>query len=387
MIALAIDENFDHHILRALLRRVPDLDVKTVQQESLHGASDPEVLAWAASEGRVLLTHDVQTVTRFAYDRVDRGEPMPVVIEIPSRATVGEVLDDLVLVVSCSEAADCRDQVIYVPLISALPYKERASMDFTGLRCRPRPGCGARERAQWETQARKRLRAKSARRRLACFYCLLNRRDMRSTTKARATEGVPDLVQLLRTLAVVAYGAVACGPRVVNTPERMTSSSSDVPPPEWPDTAVTDSSRLAFSVEGLEEPSNHTPVLRITLRNPTWDGSLWVKYQVRASVNDAFHRDVLLDVIEGPPLKQITCSHCGFDPGLLESYVELGPQSAISFIAGIYCSPLAPGHYRLVAHYQEHSERPPDFPQHADWFAGTLTSEPFEIDVSPLQRP
>lgn len=116
MIALAIDENFDHHILRALLRRVPELDVKTVQQASLHGASDPDVLAWAASEGRVLLTHDVQTVTRFAYERVERGEPMPGVIEIPSRATVTEILDDLVLVVTCSVAADCNDQVVYLPL-------------------------------------------------------------------------------------------------------------------------------------------------------------------------------------------------------------------------------------------------------------------------------
>jgi len=116
VIALAIDENFDHHILRALLRRVPELDVKTVQQESLHGADDPAVLAWAASEGRVLLTHDVQTITRFAYERVDRGEPMPGVIEIPSRAAVSEILDDLILVVSCLAAEDCKDQVVYLPL-------------------------------------------------------------------------------------------------------------------------------------------------------------------------------------------------------------------------------------------------------------------------------
>ena len=30
MIPLAVDENFDHHILRALLRRLPDLHVCTV---------------------------------------------------------------------------------------------------------------------------------------------------------------------------------------------------------------------------------------------------------------------------------------------------------------------------------------------------------------------
>ena len=71
-IALAVDENFDQHILRALLRRLPSIDARTVQSAGLSGADDTAVLEWAASEGRVVLTHDVQTMTRFAYDRANR---------------------------------------------------------------------------------------------------------------------------------------------------------------------------------------------------------------------------------------------------------------------------------------------------------------------------
>jgi hypothetical protein len=82
----------------------------------LNGADDGTVLAWAASEGRVLLAHDVNTVTRFAYERVERGESMPGVIEVPSAASVAEVLGDLVLVITCATPADCRDRVLYVPL-------------------------------------------------------------------------------------------------------------------------------------------------------------------------------------------------------------------------------------------------------------------------------
>jgi predicted nuclease of predicted toxin-antitoxin system len=66
VIALAIDENFDRHILRALLRRMPEVDFRTVQNQGLAGADDPQVLAWAASENRVRVTHDVRTVTRYA---------------------------------------------------------------------------------------------------------------------------------------------------------------------------------------------------------------------------------------------------------------------------------------------------------------------------------
>lgn len=160
-----------------------------------------------------------------------------------------------------------------------------------------------------------------------------------------------------------------------------------MPSSDWPDTAVTDPSGLMFSVEGLEEPSNHAPVLRMTLRNVTWDRSLWVKYRVGASVNNARHGNVVLDVIEGPPLRKIACSHSGIDSDAVESYVQMGPQSAVSVVVGIHCSPLSPGHYRLVAHYHDDTKSPPYFPWRADWFAGVLTSEPFEIDVSPLQRP
>jgi predicted nuclease of predicted toxin-antitoxin system len=115
VVALGVDENFDHHILRALLRRVPNLDARTVTSAGLSGADDPTVLEWAAREGRVLLTHDVRTMTRFAYERVARGESMPGVIEVRARAPIAEVLDDLLLVVNCSVAGDFRDRVFYVP--------------------------------------------------------------------------------------------------------------------------------------------------------------------------------------------------------------------------------------------------------------------------------
>ena len=116
MISLAVDENFDHHILRALLRRFVRLDVRTVVDAGLKKADDPTVLAWAAQEGRVLLTHDVHTMTRFAYERVARGEPMPGVIEVQARAPTREILEDLLLILQCGLQDDLRNRVTYVPM-------------------------------------------------------------------------------------------------------------------------------------------------------------------------------------------------------------------------------------------------------------------------------
>jgi hypothetical protein len=81
------DENFNGNIVRGLLRRRPQLDIVRIQDVGLSGADDPAVLAWAAEQERVLLTHDVATITRHAYGRVRRGEAMPGVFEAapPSR--------------------------------------------------------------------------------------------------------------------------------------------------------------------------------------------------------------------------------------------------------------------------------------------------------------
>ena len=77
MLRLVADENFNNDIVRGLLRRKPKLDIVRIQDVGLSGADDPTVLEWAAQEGRVLLTHDVTTITRYAYERVKAGQSMP----------------------------------------------------------------------------------------------------------------------------------------------------------------------------------------------------------------------------------------------------------------------------------------------------------------------
>ena len=72
---LLTDENFNGSILRGLIRRLPTLDIVRIQDVGLLHADDPEILEWAANEGRILLTHDVATITVYAYDRIKNGKP------------------------------------------------------------------------------------------------------------------------------------------------------------------------------------------------------------------------------------------------------------------------------------------------------------------------
>lgn len=116
MLRFAADENFNNDILRGLRRRDETLDIVRVQDAGLSGAADPTVLSWAASDRRVLLSHDVATMVGFAYDRVRAGRPMPGLIEVSRDVSLGRAIDDLVLLAHASDDGEWEGQVLYLPL-------------------------------------------------------------------------------------------------------------------------------------------------------------------------------------------------------------------------------------------------------------------------------
>lgn len=116
MLRFVADENFNNNIVRGLLRRKPDLDIVRVQDVGLSGADDPTVLEWAAQEERVLLTHDVTTMTRYAYERVQEGRLMPGVFEVSRAVPIGRAIEDLLLLAECSLDGEWEGQVRYLPL-------------------------------------------------------------------------------------------------------------------------------------------------------------------------------------------------------------------------------------------------------------------------------
>lgn len=115
-LARLADENFHGAIVRGLRRRRPKLDIVRVQDVGLSGKSDPEVLEWAAQQGRVLLTHDVETITKYAYERVQSGKPMPGVLEVKRSLPHGQVIEDILIFAECSIEDEWEGQVHYLPL-------------------------------------------------------------------------------------------------------------------------------------------------------------------------------------------------------------------------------------------------------------------------------
>jgi hypothetical protein len=116
MLRLAADENFDNDILRGVLRRNPTVDIVRIQDEGLCGADDQSVLQWAAQSGRVVLSHDVRTLTHHAYERVCAGKSMPGVVEVGRGVALAQAIDDILLLAECIEEGEWEGQVLYLPL-------------------------------------------------------------------------------------------------------------------------------------------------------------------------------------------------------------------------------------------------------------------------------
>jgi predicted nuclease of predicted toxin-antitoxin system len=116
MLRLAADENFNNDILRGLIRRNAELDIVRIQDVGLSGQDDPTVLEWAAQENRVLLTHDVSTITDYAYQRVREGKPMPGVFEVGRGVSIGKAIEDILLLAEYSLEDEWEGQIRYLPL-------------------------------------------------------------------------------------------------------------------------------------------------------------------------------------------------------------------------------------------------------------------------------
>ena len=62
------DADLNAEIVAGVLRREPSIDFQTADEANLRRFPDPEVLALAAQENRILVTHDRRTMPRHFAD-------------------------------------------------------------------------------------------------------------------------------------------------------------------------------------------------------------------------------------------------------------------------------------------------------------------------------
>jgi predicted nuclease of predicted toxin-antitoxin system len=116
MLRLLTDADVHGGIVAGLRHHRPTLDLVRAQEVGLRTAFDPAILAWAAHEGRIVLSQDRATMVDFANTRVANGESMPGLFVIRKRAGIGEVIQSILFIDEASTQDEWRDKVQYIPL-------------------------------------------------------------------------------------------------------------------------------------------------------------------------------------------------------------------------------------------------------------------------------
>jgi hypothetical protein len=114
------DNDLTAVIVDATRRREPAIDFQTAQSAALDHMDDEAVLRLAASQGRILVTHDKRTMPRhLALFLASGGRSPGVLLVIPQHAPVRDVVDSLTLIWVDNRLND------WIDLITKIPFRPR----------------------------------------------------------------------------------------------------------------------------------------------------------------------------------------------------------------------------------------------------------------------
>ena len=108
------DESLSHALIQAVLRLEPSIEFMTAQQAGVLGLGDPEVLAVAAQNGRLLITRDKATFPQHFADFIAYNESSGVIV-IPSHLTIAQIAEELFLIWLVIEAEEWANRITYLP--------------------------------------------------------------------------------------------------------------------------------------------------------------------------------------------------------------------------------------------------------------------------------
>jgi hypothetical protein len=104
------DADVNGGIVRGLRRREPAIDFLDASQGQVIGLSDPEVLALAATVGRVVISHDCNTMPAYFFRFIQDHESPGLIIASQS-LSIGAAIEALVLFWASTTAQQIQNQV------------------------------------------------------------------------------------------------------------------------------------------------------------------------------------------------------------------------------------------------------------------------------------
>jgi hypothetical protein len=116
MVRFLADASLRHAIVRGCRRREPSMDFLSANDAKLEGVPDPDVLALAAEQDRILVSHDFQTMPRHFADFLEVRGSSPGVILVSQHLPLRDAIMELVLIWGASEAEEWQNRITTIPL-------------------------------------------------------------------------------------------------------------------------------------------------------------------------------------------------------------------------------------------------------------------------------
>jgi hypothetical protein len=116
MICFLADADLNEGIVAGCLRREPTMDFLSANEANLEGVPDPKVLALAAEQDRVLVSHDCQTMPQHFGDFLQARGSSPGVLLVPQSLPIGEAIEELVLIWGATDAEEWENRILRIPL-------------------------------------------------------------------------------------------------------------------------------------------------------------------------------------------------------------------------------------------------------------------------------
>lgn len=109
------DENLRRPIVSGVRRREAAISFALASETGAAGKDDFSLLQIAAQQGRVLVSHDIRSMSRY-FRQFCAHQSSPGVLLVPQTLPLALAIEELILIWAASQAEEWKDQIAYLPL-------------------------------------------------------------------------------------------------------------------------------------------------------------------------------------------------------------------------------------------------------------------------------
>lgn len=113
-----MDENVDIAYATQMRRQRPDLVIRAIGEPGIppKQTPDPEILIWCEEHEFILVTNNRKSMPGHLADHMAEGRHIPGIFILDPNCSIGQNINELILIADSSFENEYQDQIIHLPL-------------------------------------------------------------------------------------------------------------------------------------------------------------------------------------------------------------------------------------------------------------------------------